>query len=144
MIWLFYALGAAITWGFNYTFAERVLKYKISSVSLMVLQMILGSLVFGVLGSKTQFKQDMTLMMNNRNVLWLVVFSIISYNLGNWLIFLSIQSKDATTAGLIEISYPIFTVIITYLLFGENHINIPVVVGGLFILSGVGIITLLG
>jgi drug/metabolite transporter (DMT)-like permease len=51
----------------------------------------------------------------------------------------SIISKNATLAGLIEISYPIFIALFSYLLF-KNKITIPTVIGGIIVFFGIFII----
>lgn len=53
---------------------------------------------------------------------------------------LSIHAKNATLAGLIEISYPIFIVIFAYFLFKEHQLNTATVFGGLLVFVGVFII----
>lgn len=55
-------------------------------------------------------------------------------------ISLSIAAKNASLAGLIEISYPIFIILFSILLFQENPLNLAVVIGGALIFAGVAII----
>jgi drug/metabolite transporter (DMT)-like permease len=52
----------------------------------------------------------------------------------------SIQGKNATLSGLIEISYPFFIAIFSYLLFRKNYLTLSTVFGGLFIAIGVFLI----
>jgi drug/metabolite transporter (DMT)-like permease len=59
---------------------------------------------------------------------------------GAVLLFLSIDSKNATLTSLIEISYPIFVVVFAYLLFKQVHLNLSMMIGGLLILAGAAII----
>ena len=58
------------------------------------------------------------------------------------LLFVSIDSKNATLASLIEISYPVFVVLFAYVLFRDVHLNASVLVGGLLVFAGVAIIVL--
>jgi drug/metabolite transporter (DMT)-like permease len=55
-------------------------------------------------------------------------------------LFLSIASKNATLASLIEISYPVFVAVFAYLLFREIHVNPSVIIGGLLVFAGVAMI----
>ena len=139
-MWLVYAVSAAAVWGLDYALGERVLKNKISPTSLMTVQMALGTMFFLTVGYAGSLKQDFQIIISDRKVLGLTLAAIASFNFGNWLIFLSIQAKNATIAGLIELCYPVFTALFTYFLFKENHLSPSVLVGSIFILIGIFII----
>lgn len=47
---------------------------------------------------------------------------------------------NATYVSLIEISYPIFVILFGYLFFKVNHFNMPVIIGTLLVMLGIGII----
>jgi drug/metabolite transporter (DMT)-like permease len=53
---------------------------------------------------------------------------------------LSIANKNATLAGLIEITYPIFIALIGFALIRENNLNVPTALAAVLIFSGVGLI----
>lgn len=142
MTWLIYALGGAIIWGLDYTLSEGVFKYKISPFTVLACQMFLGAVIFTIVGLNTQLKTDLAVIANQKNLLWLFIGLLITFNVGNLLIFLSIQAKNATLAGIIELCYPLFTIFFTWLIFKENHINLSVIIGGLLIVTGVAIISL--
>lgn len=61
--------------------------------------------------------------------------------MANLFIVYSIQVKDATAAGIVELIYPLFTILFTWLLFRENHITAPVILGGGLIFAGVLLIS---
>ena len=144
MIWLVYAISAAAVWGLDYALGEKVLRSKISPVSLLTFQMAVGALFFFAVGYKTNLREDFEIVLSNRNVLWLTLGAIVSFNLGNFLIFLSIQAKNATVAGLVELCYPLFTAAFMYFLFKENQLNTAVVIGGILIISGIVVISAFG
>ena len=77
---------------------------------------------------------------SSKQLLLFLVFGIVSFTLGNFLILSSIQSKNATLSGMIEISYPLFIAIFAYLFFKENQISLATLVGGLLIFGGVFVI----
>ena len=56
------------------------------------------------------------------------------------MIALSISTKNATLAGLVEISYPLFIALFAYFLFKETQINAAIIIGGLLIFSGIFVI----
>ncbi|MCA1805896.1 MAG: EamA family transporter [Xanthomonadaceae bacterium] len=57
--------------------------------------------------------------------------------LGTVFLYLAIGGKSATLAAVIEISYPVFVALFTWLLFREAHINASVVIGGALVFAGV-------
>jgi len=67
----------------------------------------------------------------------LTLIELVVMILANVAIVLSIQSKNATTAGLIELSYPLFTILFTWVLFHEHHLNMATVIGSILISLGV-------
>jgi uncharacterized membrane protein len=140
-MWMLYAIFAAAVWGLDYAVGERVLRGKVSPVSLLAIQMAVGAIVFAILGSCFSLKQDMRVILGDRRLLWLTIAAILSFSLGNLLIFLSIEAKNATLAGIVELCYPIFIVLFTYVLFKENQLNFGVVVGGLLVMLGAGVLS---
>ncbi len=70
----------------------------------------------------------------------MVVAETIGLILAELFIAFSITNKNATLSGLIEISYPIFIAIFSYLLFRENQINTATIAGGILIFLGIFII----
>ena len=73
-------------------------------------------------------------------MLILVIVSVVGSLLGNLLIMSGISSSNATVASIVEITYPIFVVLVGYLIFGEGHLSLPIMGGGLLIFLGVTII----
>lgn len=139
-MWLVYAMAAAIIWGLDYALYERIFSNKISPITMLVFQLLFGFLLFFLISFRTQLKTDLMILANNRQVLWLFVLALITFNLGNLLVFLSIEAKNATLAGLIELCYPIFTIFFTWCLFGTNRATPSVIIGGSLIFIGVFII----
>lgn len=139
-MWLIYAISASIIWGLDYALGEKIFKSKISPVSLLVFQLFFGLILFLIIGARAQLKTDLAILTSDFKTLWLVIVALLTFNFGNLLIFLSIQSKNATVAGLIELCYPIFTVFFSWILFRENHLSASVAVGGALIFLGVFII----
>ncbi|MBV9575345.1 MAG: DMT family transporter [Gammaproteobacteria bacterium] len=139
-MWILYALLAAILWGLNYSLAEKIL-HSISPITLLSIEMFFGAILFFIISYFTHFKTDFHTLLTQTNILILTLVEVAVILLASYFIVKSINSKDATVAGIIEIIYPLFTVLFTWLLFGENHINLPVIIGGSLILVGVAIIS---
>jgi uncharacterized membrane protein len=140
-MWLIYAILAAILWGFNYALAEKIL-HSISTVTLLALEMLVGAILFIVIAYFTTMKKDLNVLMTEPSVLWLTILEIAVVIFASFFIVSSIRFKNATVAGIIELIYPLFTILFTWYLFHESHVNLPVIVGGGLIFIGVIVISL--
>ena len=138
--WYVSAIGAALIWGVHYPLIDHALK-KISLFSVLALTIIPILLLVPFFAS--DISQDLrtfnSLPTNDR----LLILAIgITSTLASVLLFMSIDTKNATLASLIEITYPIFVVFFAWLLFRHVHVNMSVVIGGLLIMSGATLIIL--
>lgn len=139
-MWFIYAIFSAIIWGANYLFYEKVLS-RISISTLYFIDLTVGAIVFLLFALfSNSFQKDLYTIQNSKSLLVLVLATVITSILANLFIALAIQSKNATLSTLIEISYPIFIIIIAYLLFRENNLTPSVLVGGTLIFSGIAVI----
>ncbi len=139
-MWVIFSILAAAVWGFDYVFAEKVVKH-ISVLTFMAIQLFfafvvaaLAALLFG------SVRQDFVVLASSRYLLLYFVLGILAFTAGNFFILVSISAKNATLAGMIEISYPLFIALFAYLIFKENQINLATVLGGILIFAGVFII----
>lgn len=138
--WYVTALGAATVWGLHYPLVDNALK-RISPVGVLLLTAIpilLASLVFHHrLVADYQVIKGMD-WSSRLVIIALAVTSIV----GSALLYMSINSRNATLASLIEITYPVFVVLFSYLLFRQTHVNASVLAGGLLVFAGVALIIL--
>lgn len=142
-MWFIYAITAAVFWGINYSLAEKIGE-RISLISLLAMEMALGAILVGIYAYFTSLKTDLTALWTDPALMKLTVIEITIVMLANVAIVLSIQSKNATTAGLIELSYPLFTMLFTWLLFHEHHLNLATIIGSILIGLGVVCVSLAG
>jgi drug/metabolite transporter (DMT)-like permease len=127
-------------WGLNYSLNERVFQGKVQPATLLIFQGLASMLIALCVGFP-HVAQDLKTVQQDRSTLYVAVGALLTYGLGNLLISLSIQAKNATLAGLVELSYPIFTVLFTYLLFRQLHLNSSVIAGGVLILIGIVLVS---
>jgi drug/metabolite transporter (DMT)-like permease len=85
-------------------------------------------------------KEDIITISTSKRLVILVVAEALAFVLAELFIGLSITTKNAALAGLIEISYPLFIMLFSYFLFKENQLNVSTAAGGLFIFFGIFII----
>ena len=139
-MWFLFALLSAIIWGLNYVLYEKLVQ-KISISSLYFITSMISTIVFLCFSLiNKSISRDFQIILSSKQVQFFIVLNIITYILANISIALAIQSKNAALSGLIEISYPIFIILIAALFFHENHLSLSVIIGGLLIFSGIGII----
>jgi drug/metabolite transporter (DMT)-like permease len=140
-MWLFYAILAAILWGFNYALAEKIL-HSISTATLLAMEMLVGGVLFSIIAYFTTMKKDLNVLITEPRVFWLTMLEIGVVIFASYFIVSSIRFKNATVAGIIELIYPLFTILFTWYLFHESHVNLPVIIGGSLIFIGVIVISL--
>lgn len=136
--WYVAALGAAIVWGMHYPLIDFAMK-RLSVYSVLLISVLPVLLLMPVflreLGSDLE-----TFKLLPTNEQWMVAAIGLTSTLGAVLLYLSVNSKNATLASLIEITYPVFVVFFAYLFFRQVHVNTWVILGGLMILVGAGLI----
>ncbi len=139
-MWFILSTLASLFWGLTYAIDGQLLK-NISVPTMIATHALIISLVAGVLAySSGTFKDDLTTIASSRSLFFLVLAGMFTFIVAELLIWYSIAESNASLAALVEISYPIFTVLFAYILFKEAQVSIMSAVGGAFIFVGVAII----
>ena len=144
-MWFFAALACAILWGLSYTLTQKVLD---SGVPVSIVMVFTGT-VFLILSiilsfSMGELKAGLIEIARNKHNLILLITTSIIYVAGSYLIYFAIHEKNATLASLIEISYPFFVCLFSYIIFKDIQINFWTAIGGIMIFFGVCMIYLKG
>jgi drug/metabolite transporter (DMT)-like permease len=136
-MWMVYAVAAAALWGLEYAIMGRLLDGRLSPLSLLAIQMAVGTLLIGSVALATgSFHRDVGTITSNATTLRLIVISSLVFALGSYMIATSIQEGNAVLAGLVEISYPLF-ILLFLIMFGWNEpIGLRALFGGGLILAG--------
>jgi drug/metabolite transporter (DMT)-like permease len=142
-LWFFCALGTAIMWGFGYALSEKVMKDSYHPLFIMV---VTGFLYFVLSIVAAYFTNNLkgglqTIQDNPASIVNVMLVSL-SVVIGSFLILYAISLKNATLVNLIEITYPIFTLIFAYIIMKEVQISPATAFGGLLIFTGIGVIYL--
>ena len=139
-MWALYAIIAAILWGVDYALTEKALQI-IRFPMLLSIELFFGFLtMLGIAIFSGSYKTDLAGLFSSNRAMFLVVAIVIAFNIANMFIVLSIGSKNATLSGLIEISYPLFIALFSWLFFRENNLSVGAILGGICILAGVSLI----
>jgi drug/metabolite transporter (DMT)-like permease len=136
--WYVAALGAAVVWSIHYPLIEFALK-RVSLLTVLLLTALPVLLLVPFYG-QVLLADARALAQLGAGERWTVLSVALSSLLATVLLFLSIDGKNATMAGLIEISYPIFIVLFTWLLFREMHLTWTSALGGLLIMAGAAVV----
>jgi len=138
-MWILFALGASLFWGLTYVLNEEVYKKISIFTSLALISLVTFIVTFMAAYFSGALKADLVSIFSSRRLLMYVLASIGAFLIAELFIAYSITEKNATLAGLIEISYPIFIALFSYILF-KNHVSLPTIFGGAFIFVGVFVI----
>jgi drug/metabolite transporter (DMT)-like permease len=136
--WYLTALGAALIWGIHYPLIDFALK-RVSVFSVLLLTVLPVVLLMPI------FLRDVahdlssvrTLSVMEQGTIAAIALTSL---LGTVLLYLSIAGRNATLASLIEITYPLFVVFFSYIMFRQLHLNPSVIIGGLMVIAGAGLI----
>jgi drug/metabolite transporter (DMT)-like permease len=136
-MWIVYALLASALWGLEYALMGRLFNGRITPMSLITIQMAIGTLLVGTLAvSSGSFQKDISFIKADPSLLRLILVSAIVFALGSLMIATSVKEGNAVIAGLVEISYPLF-IILFLTLFGWNEpLGVRVFLGGALIMLG--------
>ena len=130
-------------WGFGYALSEKVMKDSFHPLFIMIITGFLYLTLSLVAAYFTNnLKSGFQTITNNPNSLISVSLVSLSVVVGSFLILYAITLKNATMVNLIEITYPIFTLIFAYIIMKEVQITPATLLGGLLIFAGIGVIYL--
>lgn len=136
--WYLAALGAAIAWGIHYPLIDFAMK-RISVYGVLLLSVLPVVLLMPIF--MRQLGQDVDVFSTLPSIERALILTVgLTSTLGAIFLFLAINSKNATLASLIEITYPVFVVFFSWLVFRQVHVNASVIAGGLMILIGASLI----
>lgn len=135
-MWVLLSLGASVFWGLLYVLREQIYG-KISVFTSIMLSSLFLAIVTGIIAlSSGALKRDIETISSSRQLLGYIAIAFCILLVAELFIAFSITAKNATLAGLIEISYPIFIALFSYLLY-KTHVSWQTMVGGLFVFVGI-------
>jgi len=138
-MWILFALGASLFWGLTYVFNEQVYKKISIFTSIGIASLVIFIVTLLISHFSGSLKPDLASIASSRQLLWYVIGGITVFLIAEIFIAFSITAKNATLAGLVEISYPIFIALFSYLLF-KSKITAPTIIGGIIVFIGIFII----
>ncbi len=134
---LIFPFLASITWGLAYAIDQKILE-KISPVGFMLISYIVSLVVVVPLYFLYDEKIDPKLFQDT-HFIFILLTSILLSLLAAFFIIYGIKNLGASTASMIEISYPFFVVIFSFLLYKTTP-NYLFVVGSVFMFIGLAFV----
>ncbi len=138
-MWVILSLLASLFWGLLYVLRGQIYS-KISiytSIAISAFFVFVVALIISL--SSGSFGKDLATIASSRQVLLYVVSAMVILLLAEIFIASSIVAKNATLAGLIEISYPIFIALFSYILY-KSQVSWGTIVGSVFIFLGIFVV----
>ncbi len=140
-LWFIYALSAAVLWGGVYTIDERLLKAGISPVVLMIAHSLFMLPLYFLLNWKQAGgMSEIKLLFQNKDLIYLFVLGSVLAVAANIIILMGFAEKNAALVSLVEISYPIFIILFSYMFIKDFNISLYTLFGGLMIFAGVFVV----
>lgn len=133
-----FAFGAAIAWGVVYTVDQKILT-ELSPLTLLFVHYVLTVIILApfVFSQQSSISSIQTMSAQTMVLLVTVVLFTIAANM---FILNSIKLLGASTASIVEITYPLFVVLLAFVVYGSMP-HLYVLLGGAIILIGSMIVT---
>ena len=138
LTWIHYALSAAALWGINYSVGERLIRSAGVPALLLANTVGGGAAMLGYLVYTGSIIPTLTRVTRDDAIKMVIcgLFSACAIICAQ----MAISHKNATLAGLVEMTYPVFTALFAYLLFQDMPLTPAGALGGALILLGLSII----
>ncbi|MFA5925455.1 MAG: DMT family transporter [Parcubacteria group bacterium] len=137
----FYAIAAAVTWGFVYAIDQKILD-KVSSPMLVFINAVFSmAVLLPFLIFKSKGLREITTL--DKSTVNFIALSLVFTLAANLLIYIAIQHFGSSKAAIFEIAYPFFVVIFSILMFNAQ-VNGYFILGSLLMFIGSAIIITLG
>lgn len=134
MIYALLPFLSAAFYGLSYVLLEKILK-SVSMLSYMLVSSIfLTTVLIGIALLKPGFV-SFDFLSDRKTALVFVVAVVVG--IAGWIATLiGLQNTSATYVSFAEISYPLFTLLFLFLLFGEHQLNVQSLIGGALVMAG--------
>lgn len=144
-MWFWATLIASVCWGLSYVIVELLLKKYSIPYGLILLTTSIFTFTFWVcLNFYTQKSviEQLSKIITNYQVVGLVLLGAMSTVTALMLTYFAIGEKNAAIVTFLEISYPVFVVLFSFLLLPSFTINVFHLFGFLLIFTGAMLVSL--
>jgi drug/metabolite transporter (DMT)-like permease len=141
MLWFWLSLGTAALWGISYVVSEKLMHDGMSPAFLMLAALVLGIPFYGIYAYlNNEIAPSIEIMKSSPTQGLLLFIASFIFVISNLMILMAVQMKNATLVNMIEITYPIFTIIFTAIFLKKFHLDTSSIAGATLIFAGVFLI----
>lgn len=137
--WLLLAIIAAVIWGMEYAIGEKVLS-KTSALMLLFWTSLIQTVACYLVAISSGNSLNPKELLEPDLRWWFSLYALLSLIAGLAINVSIKQSSNATNSSLVEISYPFFVAIFSWLLFGEQRLSWRTIVSGALIVISIWLI----
>lgn len=135
--WAVLTMTAALFWGLAYALLGKVMHSGISSAAaLTFIGVCTLSTYLMVLLRGGTLQASVDILSQNKIIIACLLAVAACLISGQFLVYKAIALKDAPHVAILEISYPVFTCLFTWLLFRNLELSWHIIAGGLLIFMG--------
>jgi len=131
------ALAAAASWGAIYALVEQAME-RMSPMAAIIVVYFAGSLL--MLPAVPFYLDEISSCLKSA-AFGPLALTVLLTVVAELLVFSSIKMLGGTEAGIIEITYPIFTAIILYAILGKS-LTASTIAGGALVMVGIAVMTI--
>ena len=136
-LWAIFAFSASILWGLSYAISGKLMQSGITPSFLITFcSVVTLPFYLFILAKFGNFQTNIEILASHKSYIWMLLVQAAAVITGVFLIYISIQQKNATYSSVIEITYPVFVCFFVWLLFRDIQINWNLAIGGLLIFAG--------
>lgn len=136
-MWFFYALTAAVLWGMSYTIYSVLLK-SLPPAGMMSLISVGACAVYVTIAMvRGDLATSIGVVQQQPRLLLLTLVTILCVSSAMFLLFYAMKESNPTVAALVEISYPLFVALFSWIFLKEGQMNMGTLAGALLIMAGI-------
>lgn len=139
MLIYFFPIFAAVLYGLNYAVMGRVFE-TYSLATYVFYSTVIGLFCAAAFVLINKDTLSIVQPFRDRNFTLMMVVAVLAAWGGWFFTILAIKNVSPTFAAIAEVCYPVFVPLFAYLLFREKQWDMPTLIGGAFIFTGLAII----
>lgn len=138
MAWFWLAIISAALYGVCYASMEHLLKFY-STGTIFAASYISGVIIWVGYMLATRSSGKLVELVSGEHKYYMLAY-VVAVIVANFLMYQATAMKGATMPAMVEITYPLFTALAVFLMFGGIQLSVGMLAGGALIMAGVGCI----
>lgn len=139
-MWVVYAFAAAVLWGASYTMYSVLIRHLPPAAAMIFVTACNLALYLVIAAARGEVGSGVAIARAQPALLVIVAGASLAAAFAMLLMLHAMKASNATLAALIEISYPLFIALFSWVFLRESQMNLGTALGAAMILSGIGCI----